>query len=371
MLKRLLFSVITVGLMACGSQPQTSKSLEAWNKLNDPLKLNGEYERKLDFLPLEASLEKTPWTDSYWPSTNGGLANRWKNYSANPFKAKLHNKKDLLKLDEKEVAKLSPAEKYDILIGDYSYPLTKHERSRTSPNAEGWEGLCHGWAAAAINFEEPKSIIIENADGIKIPFGSSDIKGLLTFLQGNYSNAPTKFLGSRCNIDLNKDPNAATRPECRDTNAGAFHIVLTNQIGLRNEAFVADVTRDLQVWNQPIHSFTSTIVSYQEPSHGAAPGTIREAVIETRMTYTVEVHANWDTLLGTEEHANNTKRYEYRVELNANDEIIGGEWISDVRPDFLWMQSKPEFSGFFSQLKDVYDLSLSSDAAYPDPTIGN
>jgi hypothetical protein len=368
MFNKILIAVLGLSAAGCGQQVKSSSTQEAWNRTNDPLNLNGEYSRTLADLPLEANLQKTPWSDTYWPSTSAGLANRWKDSEADSFKAKLKTKAQVKKLTEKELAMLSPAEKFDIFNSDYKYTLTKSERARTSPDAEGWEGLCHGWAPAAILFDEPKSILLENNDGIKVPFGSSDIKGLLTFLQGEYSNARTKFLGARCNIDLSEDPDAAKRPECRDTNAGAFHIVITNQIGIKNESFVADVTRDLQVWNQPVHGFTSKVVSYQEPSEGAAPGTVKEAIIETSMKYTVEVSAEWNALLGTEGHSNSTVDYEYRVELNADGEIIGGEWISDERPDFLWIQNKAKFSGLFKSLKTIYDSSIAAGNAYPDPT---
>jgi hypothetical protein len=368
MFNKLLIAVLGLSAAGCGQPVSSSSTQEAWNTLNDPLNLNGEYIRILAELPSEAKLEKTPWSDTYWPSTNAGLANRWKDSNAGSFKAPLKTKEQVKKLSEKELAMLSPAEKYDIFNGDYKYTLTKHERARTSPDAQGWEGLCHGWAPASIHFDEPKSILLENDQSVKVPFGSSDIKGLLTFLQGEYANTKTKFLGARCNIDLIENPDAATRSECRDTNAGAFHIVITNQIGIKKESFVADVTRDMQVWNQPVHGFTSKVVSYQDPSEGAAPGTVKEAIIETVMTYTVEVGAEWNALLGTEGHSDRTVGYEYRLELNADGEIIGGEWISDERPDFLWIQNQAKFGGFFSKLKAIYDASIASETAYPDPT---
>ena len=50
---------------------------------------------------------------------------------------------------------LSPAEKYDLLVGDANYGLTKqmwnagkgyHDRYGS---VESWMGYCHGWAPAA------------------------------------------------------------------------------------------------------------------------------------------------------------------------------------------------------------------------------
>ena len=63
-----------------------------------------------------------------------------------------------------------------------------------------------------------------------------------------------------------------TRPECEDTNPGAFHVVLTNFIGRLNRSFIIDKTRDLEVWNQPVYSYESKILKETDGvSRGAHP----------------------------------------------------------------------------------------------------
>ena len=37
------------------------------------------------------------------------------------------------------------------------------------------------------------------------------------------------------------------------------------------------------------------------------------------------------------------KVYSYRVELDQSGAIVGGEWLNEMRPDFLWTMDKPEF----------------------------
>jgi len=240
----------------------------------------------------------------------------------------------------------------------YDYPLVFAERARTSPYAQGWEGLCHGWAAAALIFDEPKPVVMTNAHGIAIPFGSSDIKALLTYYQGQIGQSRQIVLGTRCDIDIRANPQAANSPACTDTNAGAFHIVLANQIGLMGEGFVADITRDAQVWNQPVHGFRSQIIRQQRPSRGAAFGTVKEVVVRTLMEFTVEVQPNWNPLLRTEGQANNTETYDYRLELDANDVIIGGEWLSGNRPDFLWKQAAPQIKPGWEKLELLHIKSI-------------
>jgi hypothetical protein len=111
-----------------------------------------------------------------------------------------------------------------------------------------------------------------------------DVKAMLSYYQGQVSQAPTQFLGLRCNIKIDDyDSARANEDDCKGVNAGAFHIVLANQIGLKNKSFIADVTRDFQVWNHPISGFTSTIQSKPGVSATAAPGTVRELQVQTTM----------------------------------------------------------------------------------------
>ena len=57
---------------------------------------------------------------------------------------------------------LSPAEKYDLLLEDSSWTLTRHMWNKGLKVAQmyggvpGWFGICHGWAAAShMRIDEP------------------------------------------------------------------------------------------------------------------------------------------------------------------------------------------------------------------------
>lgn len=348
---------------ACGSKSkgQVSNQVgsdEEWNELNDPLLLSGNYNRTLKSLPTDAKLEEVPWTDTYWPSYEAGLANRWNQSGSDPFKYQMPSKTELKSMNLEALKELSPAEKFDIFRGRYDFPLVKSERSRTSPESPSWEGLCHGWAPAAYLYKEPGTVVLENEDGIKVPFGSSDVKSLLTYYTGQVARAKVGFLGSRCDEDIIRNKEAAKTPECSDTNAGSFHVVLTNQIGLMKKSFVADVTRDAEVWNQPVYGYVTEVREERAPHAQAAPGTVKEVKVMTQMKYTLEVQPTWQPLNGTEGFGSTAKMYEYWLELNRKGEIIGGSWISEDRPDFLWIQGATPFSGDFSKLDSVYKSSL-------------
>ena len=364
-LKSSLLLVPLASFVACGPS-SASHTKEAWNSQNDPLVLRGDYQRTLATLPTEGELTVLPWSDTYWPNYQGGISSRWHHGSGVPFQYSTPTAAEVAAMSVADLSALSPAEKYDVYAGRFDYPTVAVERQRTHPTDATWEGICHGWSPAAINFAEPQPILAVSPAGVAIPFGSSDIKALLSYYQGQIAHAPYRMLGGRCDIDLTVHPEAASLPQCRDTNAGAFHVVLTNQLGLMNQGFVADVTRDQQVWNQPVHGFSSTILGMQAPSPGAAAGTVQEAVIETQMRYSEEVHPRWDASNGTGHHADGVKVYQYRVELDQNGAIIGGEWMSDVRPDFLWSQERPAFTGYYGQLSSLFEQSQSS-AAFADP----
>jgi hypothetical protein len=349
-------SVFLLHLIGCGPN-QNSSLTSLWDKRNNPVILTEKGQTTIfSQLPLSGILGDQPWADTYWPSHKGGVAQRWYgNPYINQFQYTPYRPIEAAKLSQAELATLSPAEKFDLYTGSRPLSLVDHERARVSPGDASWEGLCHGWAAASLGFKEPKPIVVTGAHGFKIPFGAADLKALLSLAQGNYATTPMQFLGSRCNHNLATEPEAADSPACRDVNAGAFHLALTNEIGLKKKGFVMDVTRDQEVWNHPVFAYFTRVESSQPPSPGAAPGTTLEWVVTTSVSYTVEGDPSWDPLVGTEENGTDTTDYRYVLELDVNGNVIGGEWLQEIRPDFLWHQRPTEFKGLFAPLKRLLD----------------
>jgi hypothetical protein len=355
-------------LMLAGCGPHgagdAAKTDEAWNPRNDPSRLQGEFDTTFAALPLAGATETHPWPDTYWPSSRGGLAYRWHEaeHSADSWHYELKPLDALRQATEAELAALSPAEKFDILRGKYDYPLVQDERRRTAPTNPSWFGLCHGWAQAALHFAEPHPITLENPDGIRVPFGTADVKALLTFAQQKTPYAaPTHMLGGRCRIDFEANPDGALADECRDTNAGSFHIILANRLGLQNAPLVADINRDQQVWNQPVYGFESRQTAASDQVYaGAAPGTVRIVSMETTMRYVAEIGPRWDPAPWTERAPFlASKTYQYDLELDAQGKIVGGEWRTEARPDFLWVQSPPTLTDDFAELTRLYQASTA------------
>lgn len=327
---------------------------------------------KMNLLPLKGQLsdDRFGWSETYWPSNLGGIAYRWNHPNPEPFKYRKYTKDELKKLTLLEMSQLSPAELYDIAMGDYNYTLTKKAMSLYTPRDLWWEGICHGWSQAATNYPEPDKVTIMNKDGIKVPFGSSDVKGLLAMHEAyNYKSSTYAFLGKRCKAsgkvpgegddrDRNVNPPSAEEAntvECRDVNAGAFHIVIANMLGIHGKGFVADVDRFNDVWNQPVTHYSTKILGEIQPdANESAAGVERKIKIALKMTYGEELQfktpervaagklnfVSKNPVTGTVHQEFRFKEYQYFIELDASGNIIGGEWLTETRPDFMWLYTR-------------------------------
>ena len=364
---------------ACG-RSSMSKMKEAWNEENNPKLIVGDdLITKLKSLPLSGEANMKGWSDSYWPTYTGGISYRWltDNYSYDLLPADVSNR---------TFQGISPAEKYDVALGRFDFPTLSEERVRTeimktvpeSPEfisdfkIPEWFGLCHGWAPASQNFEDPvNTVTVQAPNNNTVVFYPSDIKALLIYYQqysGNRS-VQTVFAGERCDEEFNKLEErlskgeitaaeleaAKNSPACRDTNPGTLHLALANEIGRKKVGFVMDRTRDSEVWNQPITSYRSEILEKSDTaSEGAAPGTVKEVRVSTTVVYSVETAPSTEPI-GVVEDEN---VYEYWLELDKNGEIIGGRWVSDDRPDFIYRESAPLFQGYFKRLEQIYLKSI-------------
>lgn len=337
-------------------RPRQSRIFEAWDVINQPSRFGRQFETKFENLARSGQLTKLPWSDSYWATQRAGIAYRWMAPSFPPFGYTLPSERTVSSMSSEEISKLSPAEKLDIFMGRYDFPTVISERRRTNPGAAAWEGLCHGWAPAALEFAEPNPVTLSGANGIKIPFGSSDVKALLSWYMALHNPVSAIGLGGRCNFSGNLGMSTAP---CRDANAGAFHIVLTNLISKYREGFIADISRAAEVWNQPVYGYRTRELSRQRPSIGAARGTTQEVIVETVLQYSVEIEPQWNALGQLAERpAVGATVYRYRLELDSQGKIIGGDWLQDARPDFLWMQQRGEFGINYKTIEKIYAASV-------------
>ena len=344
---------------------------------------------KFDSLPKKGDLsdDRLGWSESYWPSNIGGITFRWNHPDPTPFKYRLHDKKEIQTMSLEEMGQLSPAELYDIANDDFNYTLTKSTLKKYSPRDLWWEGICHGWAQAASHYPEPSPVIVTNKSGIKVPFGSSDVKALLAMHESYNFGGKFGFVGERCSAsgkvegegderDRNPNPpptDIAESDKCKDVNAGAFHVVISNMLGILGKGFVADIDRFGDVWNQPITNYSSSILNEEiVTSEHKAQGVERRIKINLKMTYgeelkfwSPELEAAGNRNFVSKKPVTNTphqkflaKDYTYIVELDTYGNVIGGDWVSGTRPDFLWMYERSKhFKNSpvpLANLKNVY-----------------
>jgi hypothetical protein len=315
-----------------------------------------EFVRKLDNLPLESTLP-TAWSDTFLPNRWAGAAVRW--YMDNNlgdmdvplsrpdmWTYKLNTPNELKSLNVEQLKRLSPAEKFDILMSRYDYPLTTVERRRTKPTNEDWEGTCNGWSTAALKFAEPSPIVVTNAEGIAIPFASSDIKSLLMLHQYFIDKYP-KFaaLGDRCFNVPSADSSQRETPRvltqdaidaCSDSNAGSFHLVVTNMLGRAKMGLVFDIDRDEDVWNQPVYKYSAKILSR----------TASSAKVSMKVWYAEETMPDWNPRTANKTNIAIEATYNYELELAPDGTITGGKWMDGqaldykmyptYHPDFVW-----------------------------------
>lgn len=355
------FAGFLIGLFSLSCSPKSkphadqSRVFEAWDVINQPSRFGRQFETRFDALPKSGQLTRIPWSDYYWATQRAGIAFRWLNPSAPPFGYLPPSRQSVQSMSTDQLAKLSPAEKLDVFMGRFDFPTVNSERKRTYPGAAAWEGLCHGWAPAALVFSEPRPVTVTGENNVRVPFGSSDVKALLSWYMALHNTTGSIGLGGRCNLGGSIGMSTSS---CRDANAGAFHIVLANMIGRFKEGFIIDIARAAEVWNQPVYGFRTRELSRQRPSPGAAIGTQQEVLVESEINYTIEVEPQWDALGQLlERPAVASLIYRYRLELDGQGQIKGGEWLQDARPDFLWMQQRGVFSGEHRAIEKIYESS--------------
>lgn len=324
---------------------------EAWQPASDPF-IMGEYVAKFSQLPASGRSEGETkfWSGDYWALNRGNINYRWNANTPRGFNLDSPSRERVLRMSERELSILSPAEKYDIFVGRYDYPLKQAVSKIANKRADEWEGICHGWAPAAANHNEPTPKVMTNPDGIQVPFGSADIKGLLSYYYSHGFQVDNTYqMGLRCF-------GRSSRGACKnDLNAGAFHLILTNRIGLQKKSFIADLVKSNEVWNHPVWAFKSKISKTGiRVDRDSAMGTVAIIRVKTEISYTNESENFWETLMGTSRQDVMEKHYEYDLELDASGAIVGGKWKSSDRPDFIWTKAKPEvFEGNLSRLGEL------------------
>lgn len=336
-----------------------ASAFRAWDFYNQPNGVVSNFESNFQILSSQGSIPDQLWSDTYWPSQEGGAAWRWqfgkakdsKGIPTNPHFYKLNSPQKLSRMTDEQINQLSPAEKYDIATGRFDYPTVRKEMNRTHPGKEKWAGLCHAVAIVTSFYKEPQNtpVLAKLPDGTQrtIQFYSSDIKALLALAADRGGYYPTPSSGARCR---SSNSNSA---ECWDMNPATFYIVTTNVVGILKSPLLLDVDPGPEVWNSVIKSYSSVLTRKQGISPNAAPGTAREVRVDMTVKHTIGAQPAKKAIGATF----SSSVYSFTLELDAYDNIIGGEWISKLRPDFVWTAnpdapSDPSLSFIFNLVEN-------------------
>lgn len=237
---------------------------EAWSAADAPTLFNSNLEFKLDALPMEGQATNIPWAGNYWPVYEDSINVKWDgetSMSAAEKYGKAFNVADV----ENKVSKYhgidnataqkecSQTSECNAELGEQCAKRRGAEKGRCIPT---WWRICHAWSPAAILMPEPKRPVTRNG----VTFKVNDIKALVTLV---HNKTTSNFVSLRCNKSNSQgqvtyDPSGRptdSSAECRDTNAGTFHILLANYLGVMKQAFVEDRTFDHEVWNQPLRGY--------------------------------------------------------------------------------------------------------------------
>lgn len=341
---------------------------EEWASNDDPRLFKTNLERRAAALPRSGTADPAPWAGSYWPTWLDSINQRWDGPdSTSP--AKKYERAFGLQGVEDKVSKDHGIDAFPDAraCSSKSQCPTGELCAKRSGASSGrciakWYGICHGWAAAAILFPAPQHAVVVNG----VTFKVQDIKALASLV---HDTTEARFLAARC--DENSADGGVTYDEhgrppaaCRDTNAGTFHVVLANFLGLQKRAFIEDRTFDQQVWNHPIRAYeileqrtvspeeANRLIEDEPPAaNGAADAddhgylfnerAASLTYVKNEVSFITESPAANDGPLSPDTYTR-ADTYEYILELDAQGLVIGGEWVGRNRrnhPDFLWLPS--------------------------------
>ncbi len=314
-----------------------------------------------------------PWSDSYWPVYKGLIASRyadptqpnnkvWYNYYSHYL-----SRPSSTYVTSNQINQLSPSEKYDLLVGDSNWTLTKimWAKGKASYDKYGvvatWTGICHGWAAASqIGMPTPDNqITVYDVTGrYPITFYKFDIMALVSYYHAKAS-LEDRFTGRRCRKpNPPRDGDRILDGSCFDTNPMTWHLAVTNRVGRHKKSFVMDTSSNTEVWNYVVDSYET---AYYNPITNEKFSNINNAIVPKNAytfdpykkyraentAYIVGIIMNVYHPAAITPHTGSPakqlleqKQFIYELELDSAKNIIGGEWVSKTSPDFIWLLTR-------------------------------
>lgn len=347
---------------------------------DDPMRLRPEKKIEMNLQTLDIKSRRSvspvsaPWSDVTWKANKGLINERIvdPSFQKSPgWRGKYeylrkYNIAWMLKQPARDrdrwLGSLSPAEKYDLLMGTVKGGLADNvsaflnESIKDEKEFPGWWGLCEGSAASTVYYPEPQDFVLlrSEAYGIDVPFFAPDIKGLATMLWSRFNR---ELALPEAGLQCKKEG-----PGCFDSNPASFHASIHHYLDLEPGLLVGEMDPSPVVWNFPIVAYQET---YFRPDLGAmkpardlrsaalaaehwsgdprrglrAPGTAYVVGIKMNLSYAVNQAQN-PPFRGSLKRKINSRVLVYELELDSQWNLIGGEWVSGKHPDLLWTVPK-------------------------------
>lgn len=295
---------------------------------------DSHHEKNFSRLPTKGESSRKYWSNSLWTKERSLINWRWNSPESESSDYASPYQIEVFLMSQEELALLSPAEKFDLLMGRYDFPLKDeaYAQIETEFNSPYTNAL------SAIFHDEPNEKTLVNQDGISIPFGSSDIKALLAYHYGVNGRKSDDSIGKKCSEE-----------SCEgDLDAGTFHVTIANKLGISREAFFIDIDPKDKIEGRLAVGFTSAVTDEFRPKDKEPEGTVKVLKVLAQVTFLDTAPSpSWEPS-GV---FHQTRAMSYYLYLNLQKEVIGGKWLSSDRPDSLWIPGvKAEFSGFLEGL---------------------
>lgn len=346
---------------------------------------------------LESNNISSHWASGFFPNWFGGIAGRWQDSNVTLLIRTflgygVPDSREILEVLKESTAsagkrdflfKLSPAEKYDLIHGDYSFTATKSVMA-TTHNSQAmqpfWFGICNGMAAASKMHEEPfRTVDVINPNGFRIRFHPNDVKALLGLALAEVSHWTE--LGTRCNV------NGPEAEGCR-VNAGAFFLATMNRIALARDAFIVDgfsgTRKQFYLFDAVRVEVLKKPTPVSELKAWAVPTPVKQ-LAEVRFTMDLVSTLLGDKEGGYPDEAAKREGFYKKVgrvvvprvldavlALDEHGEVIGGSWLgSEDVPDVIFfpsalpsmddqdrLKANPAFN--WKVIKHIYSQSISN-----------
>lgn len=240
---------------------------ESWGSSDSPALFNGSLEYVASALPATGEAQNIPWAGNYWPVYQDSINHKWAGAASESPSAKYGRAFGVSGVEaavstyhgidnNSNRTACTTDSQCNSSLGEACAKREGQTNGRCIPT---WWGICHAWSPAAILLPEPKHEVTMNG----VLFKVQDIKALLTIV---HDRTTTKFVSLRCDgLDSSNEitfdkygrPNGNS-VNCKDTNPGTFHVLMTNYLGKQRASFVYDRTWDGEVWNQPLRGYRVT-----------------------------------------------------------------------------------------------------------------